>query len=319
MKLLSAYDRMVRWTVGLAIVAFAAADEQPLLLLLAVPVFIATALLKGRSGGWPMLPTPLVNVLVLAAIVYAAVKTTLLGGGEPVVSTLGQFLVLILLIKLVDRRFPRDDSQLLTLSVFVLIAAVLTSNSLVVGVLLVFASILGLGAAMLWQVRAGQAMAMGPGGWAELMRASAPEPAQGAKAKRSFRRLWVGVSVACCAVALVVFVLTPRGLGADALGRFGAPRETMIGYRDDIRLGQAGLLSDNPTPVMDVKIVEGDAGTGGVGGAVGTGMLYLRGGVSDTYDRNTAAWIDSEPPAGSVPVQAFNRWTLAPWSERARG
>ena len=320
MKLLSAYDRLVRWTIGLSIVAFAAADEQPLLLVLAAAVFIGTAVLRGRgaggeAGAWPMLPTPVVNALVLAAIVYAAVKTTILGGGEPVVSTLGQFLVLILLVKLLDRRSSRDDSQLLTLSVFVLIAAVLTSNSLVVGVVLVVASLLGLGAAMLWQVRAGQAAAMGPGGWGELMRASAPEPAQGARARRSFRRLWAGVGVACCAVAMVVFVLTPRGLGADALGRFGAPRETMIGYRDDIRLGQAGLLSDNPTPVMDVKIVEGDLGVG----AVGTGMLYLRGGVSDAYDRATASWIDSEPPAGNVPVQAFNRWTLAPRSDRGRG
>jgi transglutaminase-like putative cysteine protease len=298
------YDRLVLVTIGLSILTFIAADDKPWLLPLAIPVLLGAGWLR-RPGRPSAMPPMVINALVLGAIVFAALRTTVLNVGEPIVSTLGQFLVIILLIKLFDRRSARDDAQVLTLCVFILIAAVLTSNSMLTGVLLLGVSLAGIGTSMLWHIRAGQAAALGPDGWLRLDVATGPgTPAQGREARTSFRRLWAGSALACCAIAMGVFILAPRGLGTDALGRLGAPRETQIGFREQVRLGEAGLLSDNPTPVMDVK-VDRELGLGGE-----ASMLYLRGSVSEFYNPERAAWEDKDQWDGSVPVQALTRWWL---------
>lgn len=292
MSVSARYSDVLHLVVALACVSFLVADEQAFILVLTLPIIGASWLLcrGGRADTPPLIPRTIVNLLVLCVIVYAVLRTIGPKGDEPIVSTLGQFLVMLALIKLFDRRAERDDAQLLTLNIFVAIAAVLTSNAMLVGAALIGVLPAAIAAAMLWQVRAGQIR----------MRAAAQSAGLGPAAQRAmsmttrgFRHGFLAISgtalLASVVVATALFVVIPRGLGGDILGRFGVVRETRIGFRESVQLGQAGLLSEDPTPVMDVRI------TTASGEPFGSEHqpIYLRGGARDQYDPSRRLWQES--------------------------
>src|SRR5690606_30772356 len=104
-------------------------------------VFAAPIVIGGwwtaRRGDSPWtLPRWVINALVLLAVLNSAVQVIVLKRHEALVSDLSDFLVFIQLIKLFDRRKSRDDAQLLALSLFIVIGAILTDNSLAVGLCL---------------------------------------------------------------------------------------------------------------------------------------------------------------------------------------
>ncbi len=325
MNISARYSDVLHLVVALASVSFLIADDQAFLLVMTLPVIGASWLMcRGeRLDAPPTLPRLVVNALVLCVIAYAVLRSTGPRGDEPIVSTLGQFLVMLTLIKLFDRRAERDDAQLLALAVFVAIASVLTSNDLLVGLALLGVLPAAIAAAMLWQVRAGQIRwrsAAALAGIPPNHQRSMLTPGRG------FRRGFLGVSCTALAASVVVasilFVVIPRGLGGDVLGRFGMVRETRIGFRESVQLGQAGLLSEDPTPVMDVKITTAD------GDPFGSEFLplYLRGGARDQYDPERRLWQEStiddarggrgagspggflNPRTGSGIVQRWSSW-----------
>jgi hypothetical protein len=77
------------------------------------------------------------------------------GANTPIVSILSHFLVYILLIKLFDRRGSRDEAHIVSLSVFVVVGAILTSNSLTVGILILLFTPSVIACSMLMQLVAG--------------------------------------------------------------------------------------------------------------------------------------------------------------------
>ncbi|MBY0310825.1 MAG: DUF3488 and transglutaminase-like domain-containing protein [Phycisphaerales bacterium] len=292
MSVSARYTDLLHLVAALSSVSFLVADEQAFLLVVALPVIgVSWLLCRGeRADTPPAIPRIIVNVLVLCVIVYAVLRTAGPRGDEPIVSTLGQFLVMLTLLKLFDRRAERDDAQLMALSVFVAIAAVLTSNALLVGAALLGVLPAVIMAAMLWQVRAGQIR----------LHAAAKSAGIGPAAQRhigapirGFRSGFVGIALAAVFSAMVfasiLFVVIPRGFGSEILGRFGVVRETRIGFRESVQLGQAGLLSEDPTPVMDVKITTGDGETYGSEHL----PIYLRGGARDQYDPERRLWQES--------------------------
>lgn len=289
----------------LATSAFALADERPELLLLIVPAVIG-GFLAGRgmvkSGGraatdiamsdrgaaWA-LPKLVVNLMVLGAILHACLR--IMGGvsNDPIVSVLGQFLVSIQLIKLFDRRTSRDEAQTISLGVFVVIATILTSNSLVVAFLIVLQLPIVTMAAMLWQIRDGQR-------WAdegEAQEARRPEPLATTPADRDAGRDLIGVGalavVASLLVAGVVFVVMPRVGDAGVLGQFGVSRQSQTGFTDSVRLGQAGLLSESRTPVLELTVTDAVGRDAGADGRI----YYLRGAVNTVYNPDDHTWKNS--------------------------
>ncbi|MBX3407508.1 MAG: DUF3488 domain-containing protein [Phycisphaeraceae bacterium] len=287
------------WTVAVGVLAFAVADGAVFLMLLGV-AGPAVAYLAGRpdparpdSGPWA-LPRWVVSALVFLAIASALASATVMRDGTPLVSNLGAFLTYVQLIKLSDRRTTRDESQLLGLSVFTAIAAVLTSNSLAVGVLLAAYTPLAVTTAMRMEVASGRDLGAGVtvmtgrALWADLRRA-------------------VGASVVCAGLlAAAVFLAAPRGVGNDWLGTFGAVPRAEVGFTDNIRLGQQGNLNERPTPVFEVTVTDGD------GRNIGdpSRPLYFRGATRDTYDRR-GIWINSsEANRVSKPADVGDRVLL---------
>lgn len=265
-----------------AILSYCVADSKPLLGLLAIAVCGAGfwAATEERS-----LPRLVVNILVLIVIANAVIGTSWRGGS--IVSDLSKFLVYIQLIKLFDRRSPRDDAHLLSLSVFIVIGAVLTSNVLGVGLFLLAYTPLAISAAMLLQLSGGQktALAARPVGYP----AHASTVTLGKAYRRSFRRTAGFAVTGTVAMASVAFLVTPRGMGKDLMGNFGQVRGSTVGFSDSIRLGASGFLSSSATPVLQMRM--SDMQDRDVGYLLGT--VYLRGYVREHYNRSKRTWEDA--------------------------
>jgi hypothetical protein len=254
---------------------------------------------RSRAGAAPNLPGYAVNLLVLAAISRAAWHVIRgQATGNAVVSDLSEFLVVIELVKLFDRKTARDDVQLLALTLFVTIGAVLTANSLMVGLLILVYTPLITAAAMALQVDIGlRRLARTPG---------APAGADAPGRAGHFRGT-VGAAVAGSLVfAGLAFVLLPRGLGRNTLGAFGkvSPGAT-VGFTDQVKLGQDGFLRPNDsTPVMDVGVFNENGNVG----ATQFRQLYLRGSVSNVYESGTWKSLapPSEPDGALMPEPSFS-------------
>ncbi|MBX3385425.1 MAG: DUF3488 domain-containing protein [Phycisphaeraceae bacterium] len=282
MKWIRRYNALAIATVATAVLSFCMADGALALAGFSMIVMIVAFVMRHRKP-LPALPKIAVNVLVLAAILNAGFRGLSAQPGSAVISHLGEFLVLVQLIKLFDRRAHRDETQLLTLSVFIAIAAILTSNSFVVGVLLLVYSPLIIGCSMLAQMR--QEEADGPIG--------APRSAAGGATDAGLRRgdrqfaMVAGVlTVSITVMAVVLFVLTPRGIGDGGLGSWGQVRQTTIGFTDTVKVGQSGLLNESTTPVLDLLVTDQHGRNMGAPGR----MFYLRGAVQSTYNQKGRVW-----------------------------
>lgn len=276
--------------IGAAIMGYCVAEPAPALAAFSMPV-LALGWWLSRGGTPTALPRAAINLLVIAAIARAFFSVA--NSGNAVVSHLSEFLVLIQLIKLFDRKTPRDEAQLLCLSLFVVLGALLTDNGLGVGVLVLLYTPLATAAAMLLQIRAGltRARILAGGAAADARLAadlSRPGPRAGA-ARRQFGGVVAAAVLMAFALAVAAFVLTPRNLVPDRLGRIQARAGATIGFNDEVRLGRSGMLEQQSTPVMDVAISDAD------GNDLGSEQrnLYLRGAVLARYDNQRRTWEPS--------------------------
>lgn len=295
-----------------AILSYCAAEENMLplaafsILACVVGWFVGRGTKQGGSGrpsGIPRaIPRWIVNLVVIGAIFNAAFRVVGLGGGSipmgtPIVSVLAQFLVYIQLVKLLDRRTPRDDGHLLGLSVFIVIGAILTSNQLWVGALLLIYTPLVIASAMMLQVLGGHRRA----NWSSqpVVLEQSPEAERepgkqtpsvlvaGRTLKRDFRIAAMLAVVTTVVLAAAAFVLTPRGMGQELLGQFGRVGQgAQVGFTDAIQLGGSGTLQQDSTPVLNVRVT--DARGEDLGEQLGS--LYLRGTIRNRYNRSTRSW-----------------------------
>ncbi|MCW5775100.1 MAG: DUF3488 domain-containing protein [Phycisphaeraceae bacterium] len=260
-----------------------------------VCVLLTTWITGGPGGRMP--PRWVVNVLVLAAILDAV---RLSFGGSLGVDEFARFLLWVLLIKMLDRRGPRDEAQLLSLSVFLAFGAALTSNSLATGLLLLVMMPILAAAVMRHQIAAARERVV------HLRRQSAQAGGDGADVAlvagrwwhRDLRRLTAVVTCGTLLLSAGVFVLMPRGLGMDRFGRWGnAGVGRVTGFSSTVDVGLGGIISESQTPVLDLTVHDMQRGVrvGGEGE-----VYYLRGAALDTYTGR--AWIVGGQ-AGTQPEQ----------------
>ncbi len=291
-----------------AALCFVAADVRPGLAL----VVLAAALLS--HGLTLMRPARALPALGLNALVLAAAGNALLQAAQQrseLITIVAEFLTLVLLIRLQDRRRLRDEAQTIALSLFVVIGAILTSNSLALGLLLMIYTPLIITAIVYFQAHSGHAQALRASG---VLDRDAPEPMTfgvAGAAIWSLRRT-AAVSIALSLLlGVVAFVVTPRNLIPSLSSTWGDIGATSpSGFSDTIRLGASGVISQSPQSVMEVVLRDGEGRN--ISGEVST--LYLRGAVLTDYDRDTGAWArldgpedrndsdDRSAPAGTVVV-----------------
>ncbi len=293
----------------LSLLGFAFADGKPLIALLAVLVGAWSHSLV--SGAKPRaLPRWLLNTLVGVSTLYLV--TALLGTREEVISSLTNFLSLVLLLKMLDRVHARDEAQMLSLTVFVMIGAVLTGAQLSLGAVLIVYTPLMIAAAVVWQIAAGQEQMFTRR--QAVLGAGAPVTPVPAGLYRQLGFV-IGLALALSlTVGVAAFVFTPRNVFQGLGGGWGRPGSGAVtAYRDQIKLGDAGLISQSSTPVMDV-VLSDKAGTQWT--AIG-GPLYLRGATLDRYDPASGRWSrsredDSTIPTTPIDVAANDRRPFGP-------
>jgi len=140
------FRSMLQAALG-AVLVFSVADQNPIYFVLSgLAILIAWVFSVG-----PKRPAPrmLINTVLLLVVVVAGAEMLRMGVG---VNAFAVFAALLMVVKMLDLREPRDDGQVLVLTVAILVAAVLTSNSLMTGVLMVGEIILILRAVVFFQI-----------------------------------------------------------------------------------------------------------------------------------------------------------------------
>ncbi len=282
MSLVRSYNRSACLLCVLGITTYFTATvytDQPAMLigLCGLPAVVAAWWLSSRHK--LLLPRWAVNGLLLLAVAYAASHAL----RRVTVEVIADLVVLIQVIKLGDRRSPRDDAQVLSLAVFLAIAAMLTSPQFWVGLqLLAFIPLL-VATVMLYQLYSGWfAAAPGPAFAAQTL--SAPVRLRGSVALASAGTL---------ALALFVFVIMPRGVGENVFGNWpGQQGGTRTAFTDHVKLGSADVISDSPRIALDMMVRDTNMNDDEPGANMGSPdlVLYLRGAVLDVYEPINGVW-----------------------------
>ncbi|MGD9688284.1 MAG: DUF3488 and DUF4129 domain-containing transglutaminase family protein [Phycisphaerales bacterium] len=303
------------WSICLlSVLAYSVADQRPEIALVGLAACAAAAFMTGR--GMPRaLPRLSINLLVIGASAWVVLQV--IRTGRPEVTQMTDFLVWILLIKLFDRLRPRDEGQLLGLSVFVVIGAVLTDNGFALGLLLMVLSPMFVAAAIGLQLYSGA--------WAEAARRRAALPSRRdrtpdagidpfatlvgpGRPRRQLASVWIGSVIACGILSITAFVLSPRTLTQQVMSSFGQPRAgAQSEFRDSINLGMGGRISLSDEPVLDLTLRDE---TGQPIGARGE-ITLLRGAVLDEYDTDTRQWRSSPGPVRTIRQQRDSAIWLA--------
>lgn len=275
MSLVNSFPRWLSLTCALGVFAFFVADGKALVGLVAIGL-VAAARRLTRDESHAALPQWLLNLLVLAAAAWTALAAV--ERPENFVEALATLCAWVQVVKFYERPTPRNHAQLLTLSVFTVIAALLTSNSLPVGAMVFIYIPVSLWTILLFQIHAGL---HGPHAPAQVR---APG-SQGAS--RGLRRLTLAVAACMGLIGVAVYLVVPRGMGSDLINDWSSPGVgAAIGFTEQVVLGRSGELEDDDTAVLDLAVYDEE------GRNIGSSnrAYLLRGAALDDYDAATDAW-----------------------------
>ncbi|MBL8963117.1 MAG: DUF3488 domain-containing protein [Phycisphaeraceae bacterium] len=286
----------------LAIAAYCFANDLAPLLVASWAVALTGWWHSERSGGRG-LPRWSVLSMVLGVVLWTFFRANT---QRIDVTIFGEFLTLVLLVKTWDRKGARDVGQLIAMSIFLIIGAILDNNSLVVGLIVLISMPLTAWAVMALQVGGGteSAESRGRSAMATARSAAGDEPTGEGQpramprlteaAARTLTPLAAAATIAAFFIALGVFLVMPRGLAASQWGSWARVTHQMqTGFTQDVELGRAGLLTESPRVVLEAAF--SDESGASIGGE--ERVYYLRGAVLGSYQRGR--WVASGP-SGSV-------------------
>lgn len=269
--------------VLLGITGFAISAVTPGLWVLSVAL-IAMNMAWVASGTFRAIPRWLANALVVMAAVYVTFRVT---GEGTAVLIIGQFLVALQLIKLYEQRANRDYGQLLVLSLLLMVAAAISTTSLFFGVLMVVYLFLSLYCCLLFHLKvetdaAKKTMGLSDEHPGDLRRLRQDQR----RLSSSMRRLTALVSLVSVTCAVIVFLVFPRGSGANLVGRNRVQfrtTEAVTGFSSQMSFQDIARITQNDTPVAFLQVLRNGQPVRG------TETLYLRGNTLDTYVTDPAA------------------------------
>lgn len=280
-------------TVGLSVLSYVISEADWAIAILAIPAWALAWPVRFSSYGKP-LSRSVLTLVVLAALAYSALR--ILENRHDIVIAVSRLMLWLQIVKLYDRWTLRDHRLILLMSAFLFIGALLTSNGLLL-------ALVGIGylPVLIWTVLLNELASVSA-------RLSGDHETQlhrvigSTRAHRDLIRLSIMIAGFSSLIAAGVFVIMPRGVGEGFLGEWEtATTQHVTGFTDSVTLGSAGLLSDSPSPVLDVVLR--DAAGRNIGSA--SRPLLLRGAILDAY--TGGRWTRSQT-AESREVQL----TLAP-------
>jgi transglutaminase-like putative cysteine protease len=228
--------------VAVSDVALAATGElAPAALALHAAALAAAVALRGRPRGWQRSGW----VLNAGLVAVTGTSIALWVRGALALVALAQFAHLALALQLLDARARRSDFLLVALALFqMILAANLTDSPLFPPLLVAFVL------AVVWTLVVHTL-------WMEALAAGEPWSARGAQAP-GLLRTTLAASALSIALALVIFLVLPRVRSGSlaAPGLFGTPA---AGFSDRVSLGDLGRIRQDPTVVLRVETLRGNA------------------------------------------------------------
>jgi hypothetical protein len=246
------------------------------------------------------LPRWITNIATLLALLYVIMQ--IWGVGRQPLMFIGQFLVLLHFIKLFEDRpdedkkerpfvpgqlfdhANRDYTQLLILSLLLMVAASINTASLLFGLIMLAYLVSALYCCLLFHLkveadRARKALAIPEGKISPLTLKQDQR-----FLTRSMRRLTGLITAWAVTAAVLVFLFFPRGPGQGVLGQLQLKgRNSLVGFSDRVSsFDQINDIKQNDEIVAHVSVWRKPEG--GDEKQVQGGTLYLRGYTLDTYD-----------------------------------
>jgi transglutaminase-like putative cysteine protease len=238
------------------------------------------------------MPRIVANLVTLAGLLVLA--ATMQQGSDTPIFVIGQFLVLLQLVKLYEQRANRDYAQILILNLLQMVSAAISTAALVFGVLFLIYLVVALYCCLLfhlkvetdavrqakwyWARRDGLA---GAGIVAGAAAAAAPigqypQPSDRQPMRRSLFRVTSILSVVGVACAIFMFFFFPRGASSGLIGPLQLnPNESLTGFSEHVNFQNVAMISQNTQTIAWVKVHRGSEPYQGV--------LMLRGLTLDTY------------------------------------
>jgi transglutaminase-like putative cysteine protease len=260
----------------LGVCGFALAAQAPGIWLLAMVGIGINAWLVSTDRFRP-LPRFVANIVTLAAFAYVTLQVRQLGPRSVLV--IGQFLVLLQLIKLYEQRANRDYAQLIVLSLLLMVAAAINTAALLFGLMFIAYLFLSLYVCLLFHLKvetdqARAAIAMPD----ERIHPSMLRQDQ-RNLSQSMRRLTAFVSLVSVVMAIAVFLLFPRGTGAGLLGPLQFRQsQTLTGFSEQVGFQNVAKITQNDEVAAHVKLWKNEVPV------QGGEMILLRGLTLDVYN-----------------------------------
>ncbi len=264
----------------MGILGFALASESPKIWIIGTGGILFNAWLV-KTGRFTPMPRIVANVVTIGCMLFIA-REVFVPDTTPVM-VIGKFLVLLQLIKLWEQRANRDYAQLIVLSLLLMVAAAINTASLTFGLLFLAYLFLSLYCCLLFHLKVESDSARAAFALPEDKMSPATLRQDQRYLSRSMRRLTGFVSVVAIAMAVVVFVVFPRGAGAGMFGPMPfRPAQTLTGFSESVSFQQLAKITQNNEPVARVTVTKNGVPVDG------RQVLWLRGVTLDTYnDRPT--------------------------------
>src|SRR4051794_17700535 len=227
----------------IGITGFALAAQAPGLWVLATGAILLNAWLV-RNNRFAPLPRLVANATTLLSLLYVVWQVRV-SGTAPIL-VIGQFHVLLQLVKLYEQRANRDYAQLLVLSLLLVVAASINTASLLFGLLLIAYLFLSLYCCLLFHLKVETDHAKAAIGVPEDKLNPAMLRQDQRFLSRSMRRLTGFVSAIAIAMAVLVFLFFPRGTGAGLLGPLQIKMsQNLTGFNDKVDFQQVAKITQN--------------------------------------------------------------------------
>jgi protein-glutamine gamma-glutamyltransferase len=265
--------------LAIGMTGFALATESAELWFLSLAALTLNAMLI-KTGRFKPLPRLTATVVTLLALAYAIHE--LRSGQVVTLLAVGDFLVLLQLVKLFEQRSNRDYAQLLVLSLLLMTAAAISTASLIFGLLLLVYLLVSLYCSLLFHLKVESDAAR-----ALLARTAPPgmrppDPVSPAIMRQDQRRLsgsmrllTAMVSIISLGMGVLVFLFFPRG---DPYGQhILTPQQAVTGFSDQMSLDEVAKIDQNDQIVAAVKVTQNGQPWGG------TEPLLLRCMTLDQY------------------------------------
>lgn len=292
MNALTRFRVLAYLLVFLGILGFTYADHNlPFFFIGMVGLILSWLIVEAPAPHGRPLPRWCLNSGVLLASAYIFYELVI-RHEESLLSTLGHFIIIILVCILFKAKKNRDYAQILTLCLLLMIIAAIFSSSLIFGVILILFFALGFYTILVFHLRMETQRAL-------PLPAPAQMPPPDPRFKRDLRRIAFNSAFIVFIIASVVFLVFPRDLGRDRFNSIFSPRSLAhTGFSEHIAFSDIMNLKQSQKIAFQVRIEQNNVNIGSE-----AEQPYFRAMTLDLYDINGRQWIHNN----SYPL---------PWLER---